>query len=544
MWKRKELKKQARKVLKGHYLAAVGVCFVMMMFFDRYPASRQAIVSYNPAHETQEPVVEQRLATERFEVWESLVKDIAKRIDQKRESDPSYATKGVLSTLLNHLTQKTGPVFKIIGSISSFVQHHISEGVAFLISMLLSMLGSIFIVKLVQVGERRFFLEARMYPDTQIRRLLYLFKSRRILQPAKVMLVRQLRLLLWALTLVMYPVKYYEYAMIPYIVAENPSVPVKAAFSLSKQMMQGNKWKLFCLSLSYWYWYLFNFLSFGLVGIFFSNPYRIATETELYILLRQYAIDQQVLFYEQLNDTALVQRPAAEITDEPQLYPGLLEELKNKQKISTQLLQNYDRTYALSTYILFFFSFSVMGWLWEVGIHLVEDGQFVNRGVLLGPWLPIYGSGGVIIVFLLRKMGKWPILTFLSSMLLCSIVEYFTSWVLELSKGAKWWDYSGYLFNLNGRICLEGALIFGMGGCLFIYFLAPWLDDLYRKISIKTRWFICLLLLSLFVADSIYSYVHPNMGKGITDYDACFFQHKVMEQSEKSKLNFSQIHDL
>lgn len=523
MWKRKELKKQARKTLKRNYFAAIGVCFIMMMFFDRYGISKQAISIYNPTQETQEPVVEQNSSSGRFAIWENLLEDISHRVDQKRETDPGYATKGVLSTLLNHLTQKTGPVFKVIGSVDSFIRHHISEGISFLISTMLSILVMIFVIQLIQIGEKRFFLESRLYSDTQIRRIVYLFKNLTILRPAKIVFWKQCKLFGWMLTLVMYPIKYYEYAMVSYIVAENPLIATKAVFQLSKQMMRGNKWKLFCLDLSYWYWHVLNFLSFGLAGILFVNPYRIAAETELYIILRQQAIAEGYEYYEALCDDYLIQKPHLKReSDEPDLYPGLLEEFKNKQKIGTQLLQNYNRSYALYTYILLFFSFSMIGWLWEVGIHLVEDGQFVNRGVLLGPWLPIYGSGGVIIVFLLRKMGKWPVLTFLSSMLLCSIVEYFTSWMLEISKGAKWWDYSGYLFNLNGRICLEGALVFGMGGCLFIYFLAPWLDDLYKKISVRLQWLICLLLLALFMMDSIYSHFYPNMGEGITDYDALY----------------------
>lgn len=53
--------------------------------------------------------------------------------------------------------------------------------------------------------------------------------------------------------------------------------------------------------------------------------------------------------------------------------------------------------------ILLFFVFSVAGWLWEVGLHLVQDGVFVKRGVLSGPWLPIYGTGGVLIMLVLRR---------------------------------------------------------------------------------------------------------------------------------------------
>ena len=151
MWKRKELKKQARKTLKRNYFAAIGVCFIMMMFFDRYGISKQAISIYNPTQETQEPVVEQNSSSGRFAIWENLLEDISHRVDQKRETDPGYATKGVLSTLLNHLTQKTGPVFKVIGSVDSFIRHHISEGISFLISTMLSILVMIFVIQLIQI---------------------------------------------------------------------------------------------------------------------------------------------------------------------------------------------------------------------------------------------------------------------------------------------------------------------------------------------------------------------------------------------------------
>lgn len=523
MWKRKDVKRSARSALKRNYLAAIGVCFIMMMFFGRYTTSKQAIISYNPANETREPVVEQEFyGRDNLTIVKKLIDDMSYRLDQKRETDPTYATKGVLSTVVNHMIEATGPLFKMIGSIESFIQNQFSEGIYLLVSMLLSFLVSIFIVDIIQVGEKRFFLESRLYKDTPIRRIFYLYKNRQILRPAKILFLRNLRLFLWALTLIMYPIKYFEYFMIPYIVAENPEAPVKEVFRLSKQMTAGNKWRLFVWLLSYWYWYALNLFSFGLVGIFFSNPYRTAAEAEIYTVLRQQAIDGQYEGSQVLCDVYLTAHPAVTVSEDlPDLYPSLLKERKEKEKRGERFsLLQFDRPYTLPVYILLFFSFSILGWLWEVGIHLVEDGQFVNRGVLLGPWLPIYGSGGVLIIFLLRKMGKWPIATFLSSMALCSVVEYFTSWMLEMTKGAKWWDYSGYLFNLNGRMCLEGALVFGLGGCLFIYILAPSLDRLYQKLSSQIQWILCVCLLTVFLCDMAYSYYHPNMGEGITDYDA------------------------
>lgn len=127
------------------------------------------------------------------------------------------------------------------------------------------------------------------------------------------------------------------------------------------------------------------------------------------------------------------------------------------------------------------FIFSFIGWLWEVSLHLFTDGIFVNRGVLYGPWLPIYGSGGVLILIFLKRFAKKPVLTYFLIMALCGTVEYTTAWYLETFKGKKWWDYSGYFLNLDGRICAEGLLVFGLGGCAFIYILAPALDDRFRK---------------------------------------------------------------
>lgn len=515
-WKRKPLKAAARHLLRSQYWAAVGVCFIMMMFFDRYFVSKQAIVSYNPAWETEEPVMQESLHSEPLRFMQELTQDITSHIHEKRETDPSYATRGVLSALLGRVTDPSGAFVKTLYSVDQFVQNEIGAGISFLGVTLLDIVIYLFVTNLVQVGERRFFLESTVDPDTPIRRIFFLYQEKRILRPAWIMFLRQMRLFLWAFTLIMLPIKYYEYAMIPYIVAENPDLKAKEVFRLSRQMMRGNRFRMFCLHLSFWYWDLLSMATLGLAGFFFVNPYRTSTETELYLLLRQEAVQRGYEYADRLlGIDAFLKEPYAKVRQQPE----------------GRFLQ-YDRKYQLHTYILLFFSFSLIGWLWEVGIHLVEDGEFVNRGVLFGPWLPIYGTGGVAIVFLLRKLGKSPLILFLSSMTLCSVVEYFTSWMLEVTQHAKWWDYSGYLFNLNGRICLEGALVFGMGGCLFVYFGAPLLDDLYKKISLRTQWKICLVLITFFLCDTLYSYFNPNMGKGITDYESRQCRECVKQSAE------------
>lgn len=175
------------------------------------------------------------------------------------------------------------------------------------------------------------------------------------------------------------------------------------------------------------------------------------------------------------------------------------------------------KRYNIKNLILLFFTFSSIGWIWEVMIHIVEDGVFINRGVLFGPWLPIYGTG-IVLLFLKKYLDK-PVIMFLIIMLLTSLVEYFTSWILEIYWDIRWWDYTGYFLNINGRICLEGTIIFGIGGCLAVYYIAPILSEYYEKISNSILNLICIILCGLFIFDMIYSFKKPNTGEGITDYE-------------------------
>ncbi len=101
----------------------------------------------------------------------------------------------------------------------------------------------------------------------------------------------------------------------------------------------------------------------------------------------------------------------------------------------------------------------------------------------MGPWLPIYGSGGIMILVFLRRLAKRPALLFLCIMTLCSTLEYMTSWIMEQVTGLHYWDYSSFFMNLNGRICLEGALTFAVGGFIFVYIAGPFLDNLLSKVQ-------------------------------------------------------------
>ena len=178
------------------------------------------------------------------------------------------------------------------------------------------------------------------------------------------------------------------------------------------------------------------------------------------------------------------------------------------------------RCYGLWQVIALFFAFSMAGWLWEVLYAFVDTGRFVNRGVLHGPWLPIYGSGACLILLLLYRFRSRPALEFFLAMALCGALEYGTGLVLELVEGQRWWEYTGYFLNLQGRVSAEGLLAFGIGGVAAVYALAPWLDALLKKLPRRALVALGAALLTLYLADQLWSAVEPNTGPGVTDITA------------------------
>lgn len=187
------------------------------------------------------------------------------------------------------------------------------------------------------------------------------------------------------------------------------------------------------------------------------------------------------------------------------------------REIAAKRIRLAGEKYSVQTLTLLFFAFSMAGWLWEVVLHIIFDGELVNRGALLGPWLPIYGAGGIAVVVLLRRLADRPQLLFAASALLCGAIEYGTSVYLEAVYGLRWWDYSTYTFNIGGRICLETMLLFGVGCCVAVYAAAPALAARIGRLPRLGRGILCAVLVVLFAFDFVWSTAHPNVGPGVTE---------------------------
>ena len=167
-------------------------------------------------------------------------------------------------------------------------------------------------------------------------------------------------------------------------------------------------------------------------------------------------------------------------------------------------------------YVLLFFIAAFAGWLWEVLLVLLTEHAFINRGVYKGPYLPIYGAGGLLLCVLLSRLKKRPFIVFSLSLSVCTVLEYLTSFFLERKWGIRWWDYSSHFLNLNGRVCLLGAIVFGLGGTALVCLFLPFYEKLYEQIPLKWRKIICLFLLLLFIVDGAWCAMHPNVGAGIS----------------------------
>lgn len=149
--------------------------------------------------------------------------------------------------------------------------------------------------------------------------------------------------------------------------------------------------------------------------------------------------------------------------------------------------------------------YSFCGWIIEMIYVGVSQKKIINRGFLLGPYLPIYGVAGILMTFILNFYINYPLFLFLNAIIIGSIVEYFTGYAMEKIFKAKWWDYKDVPFNLNGRICLQNSILFGILGTILVYYINPFLYSCLNQIPHPILYFISGLLLSLFVIDTIIS---------------------------------------
>jgi uncharacterized membrane protein len=149
--------------------------------------------------------------------------------------------------------------------------------------------------------------------------------------------------------------------------------------------------------------------------------------------------------------------------------------------------------------------------------------KWINRGFLRGPFCPIYGVGALVILICLLPFREMTdnnyineLLIFVVGMVVCDIVEYLTSFIMEKAFNARWWDYSQQPFNLNGRICLTHTLYWGTASCLFLYVIHPIVDVYFvSQVNIESRKLLVYIISCVFIIDVINTIINA---LGIREY--------------------------
>ena len=159
----------------------------------------------------------------------------------------------------------------------------------------------------------------------------------------------------------------------------------------------------------------------------------------------------------------------------------------------------------LRVYFLLFMTYAICGWIMEVTCKLIQYKRFINRGFLIGPYCPIYGYGAILITILLRKYTNDPVVLFFMAIIICGTLEYLTSYFMEKIFKARWWDYSQKKFNINGRVCLNTIIPFGLLGLFIMYVSNPFLIGKIEQLPEIALNILSSVLLVIYIVDNIVS---------------------------------------
>ena len=189
--------------------------------------------------------------------------------------------------------------------------------------------------------------------------------------------------------------------------------------------------------------------------------------------------------------------------------------------------------YSILDFIFYFFFYSFIGWFFESCYCSIRPKKWVNRGFLRGPLCPIYGTGGLVMMICLlplrhitKNLYINELLIFIAGAILCDIVEFMTSYIMEKLFNARWWDYSNKKFNIQGRICLTHTFYWGTCSCLFVFILEP-IMNLYivGQVSESSRNILTYIFLTVFAFDLLDTVIHA---LGIRDISSKFM--KISEE--------------
>lgn len=157
--------------------------------------------------------------------------------------------------------------------------------------------------------------------------------------------------------------------------------------------------------------------------------------------------------------------------------------------------------------LIYFITYSFLGWIMESIFRSVCEKKLINTGFLRGPFCPIYGIGAVIMILFLKNFSNNLILLFFISIIVFTIWEYLVGVLLEKLFHTKYWDYSDNKFNFQGRICLINSIFWGILGVVFIQYIHPFIESIIEKVDIRLLTFIYSIIGIVMLIDAITSII-------------------------------------
>ena len=159
--------------------------------------------------------------------------------------------------------------------------------------------------------------------------------------------------------------------------------------------------------------------------------------------------------------------------------------------------------YSLYEYLWFFIIYAVGGWCLEVSYHVVTKGHFINRGFLNGPVCPIYGFGMLIVIICLLPLKDNKVIMFFGSIVLATLLELVTGFLLEKLFHERWWDYSKEPFNFHGYICLKFSIEWGIACLIVVDLVHTFFAGIIKHFPRVPGIILLVICLAVFVADCV-----------------------------------------
>lgn len=162
----------------------------------------------------------------------------------------------------------------------------------------------------------------------------------------------------------------------------------------------------------------------------------------------------------------------------------------------------------------YFMIYSIIGWMIEVSYHAVTMGKVVNRGFLNGPLCPVYGSGVLMVLMVVDLCGEWfgfetdlsrakVIELFIIGIIFATLIELIAGFLLDQLFHARWWDYRDRRFNLNGYICLEFSIYWGLGIAFVLRVIQPVFENIVSSIPVRISWILLSAFYLIFIIDIV-----------------------------------------